>query len=133
MRMIEFNGQHVYTHALFNITKKNLQNTMPMEGTIKDIYFFVFSHDNSTGIRKVDYNSEAIDKKESGLMIDIIDTKLKSQVSTQIFGRKNINNFLADTNVSDKDLSPLKDKNATAYMHNGERILGIGIDAYVSK
>lgn len=129
MKMIEFNGQHVYTHALNPVTMDDIKKCIPDESTIKDAYFFKFSP--GKGVVKVEYNFESVKSRENGLMVDV--NLNPGQASMPIAGLEEITGFLDDNQVSPQNLSSLKDKKTIAYMNQSIRILAIGIEAYIGK
>jgi len=124
MNTIKYYGQNVYTNGVHKITLDDIKKATMMDCTIKGAYFFKFSSDKGTV--KSNYDIDTIKNRIGGLIVDV--DLNGSQASVPIIGLERIAGFLDDTKASVEDLSSLKDKKTTAYLNQGIRLLGIGID-----
>lgn len=124
MKVIDYNGQNVYTHSTIETDIKDLERAEVEEGKILDAYFFVV--DNDRMVRKVGLDSIDPQSKESGLFVEVKFSGY-GQAGIAISGLERIMQFLRDTRTSSEgELTKLKNKKVSTY-NRGIQLLGIGV------
>jgi len=119
---IRFNNENVYTLPAYTINESDLARSRSELGTILTGYFFVNEEDR---YKKSRFNRDAINAHQGGLLLRVRAHSAK-QFRLPIYGLENITRFLIDMNALGQDISFLKEKHVTAYMH-GEPLIGIGV------
>ena len=123
MRIINHNGQKVYTHSANRASKKDLAAATIDEGIILDAYFFTIDGDRL--VNRVDFDRRRVESGKSGLMIDVKHSGW-GQSSVAIAGLGRVTQFLYDTRAMG-ELSSLKGMFVTTYS-NGIATTGIGVE-----
>ncbi len=121
MDILQYGGQKVYTSSRNEATVADLAGTETIVGRITDAYFFKLTLDRD--VEKTKFDRKAIEKVNSGLMIEV--GKKNNQASISIAGLERITEFLCDSEAIG-DLSTLKGRKVMEY-NRGIRLLGISL------
>ena len=121
MDILQYGGQKVYTSSHNKATVADLEGTETSVGRITDAYFFKLTPNKY--IEKTKFDRKAIEKVNSGLMIEV--EEKNDEVSVSIAGLERITEFLYDSKAIG-DLSTLKGRKVTKY-NRGIRLLGISL------
>lgn len=125
MKIIDYNGQQVYTPSNHDTTAEYLDKSQTSIATIVDAYFFKLDGDRN--ILRTGYDRETIDKLNSGLMVQI-KKKNGEQAGLSIGTSENIERFLNETQTEAAKPETLIGKKVTEYTYGSMMVVGIGIE-----